>query len=388
MVQNWKFKFTLVLWALLGLLPASALAHVKWFADFSFTDEPQRLSEIFDPTLIGLLFFSAAAIGIAVFIDRRIEQWKPYQQVRDWLMNRRDASGLVIRIGTGMTLLLSFQANSLLQPDLTYDPTGIAWLGWVQFGLFLLLLFPRTVPLAGAGVIGLWVFGAFTNGTFYMLDYLIFLGIGVYLMVYQSKDERIAGLRLPALYFTMGFSLMWLGFEKLVYPQWGLYILEENPVLTMGFPADFFLTGAAFVEISLGFLLIVGLLTRPLGVVVTLVFFSTTLVFGQTEVIGHTILHAALIVFLLEGPGSIYPAPIEVHERTTWRTAFAVVNFLILFGVLIAPYTIGAQRTFEHALRETATAANIETCEAQPEATVELSNGDRVSCDVLLQEMN
>ena len=38
-----------------------------------------------------------------------------------------------------------------------------------------------------------------------------------------------------------------------------------------------------------------------LALLITLVFFATTLVFGKLEVIGHTMLHAALIVFLIEG---------------------------------------------------------------------------------------
>jgi hypothetical protein len=141
----------------------------------------------------------------------------------------------------------------------------------------------------------------------------------------------------------------------MVYPQWGLYVLEQNPRLSLGLPLSFFLLAAAFVEFSLGYLLIINLLQRPLALVITLVFFTTTLVFGKVEVIGHTPIHAALVVFLLEGPGRVYRPPIALHRGLGLRTAFAAVNFALLLTLLFVPYTYGAARLYRenaaHALR-------------------------------------
>jgi hypothetical protein len=67
-------------------------------------------------------------------------------------------------------------------------------------------------------------------------------------------------------------------------------------------------------------------------------------VFGKLEVIGHTPLHAALIVFLLEGQGTTFRPPIALHRRTALRTAFATVNFVLLLALLLVPYTSGARR--------------------------------------------
>jgi hypothetical protein len=130
--------------------------------------------------------------------------------------------------------------------------------------------------------------------------------------------------------------------EKMIYPQWGLYVLEQNPQLSLGLPLQFFLLAAAFVEFSLGYLLIINLLQRPLALVITLVFFTTTLIFGKVEVIGHTAIHAALVVFLLEGPGGVFKPPIALHRGLRLRTAFAAVNFALLLAVLIVPYSYGA----------------------------------------------
>ena len=61
---------------------------------------------------------------------------------------------------------------------------------------------------------------------FHMFDHLLFAGAGYFLMVSQSDITIIKESRLPALYATVGFSLCWLAIEKIIYPQWALYILE------------------------------------------------------------------------------------------------------------------------------------------------------------------
>jgi hypothetical protein len=246
-----------------------------------------------------------------------------------------------MRIAAGAVLLLSWQADALLVPELGI---GAAWIGWYQFLLALLLLFRRTVPIAGAGLILLYAIGLARFGAFHMLDYLLYAGAGYYLLVSNAGNPRVRGTGIPALFLTVGFSLCWVALEKIVYPQWGLYVLEQNPQLALGFDLRFFLLAAAFVEFSLGYLLIIGLLERPLALTITLVFFTTTLIFGKLEVIGHTLIHGALIVFLLEGPGSVYKAPVRIHERIGLRAAFASVNFVLLLAILLVPYASGAMR--------------------------------------------
>jgi uncharacterized membrane protein YphA (DoxX/SURF4 family) len=218
--------------------------------------------------------------------------------------------------------------------------------GWGQFVLVLLLCLQVTTPLAGAGVLALYLYGIANYGFFHMLDYLHFVGIGVYLLLSNVENLRVRALRLPVLYATVGLALIWLALEKLIYPDWGLYVLQQNPQLTFGLPPTFFLQAAAFVEISLGYLLLLGLLSRPLAVVITLVFFATTLVFGKTEIIGHTTLHAALIVFLLNGPGTVYPAPITFHRHLPLRIAFGAVNFAVVLAVLLVIYQWSAWQQY------------------------------------------
>lgn len=325
-------------------LPSLAHAHVKWFSDFSYSDRPLALAEVLTPAFLALAVLSIVAVAALVFIDRQLETAAWYERTTRWLSARRDQSTLVMRIGAGAVLLLSWQADAMLVPELGI---GAAWVGWYQFLLALLLVFPGTVRLAGAGLILLYGYGVLRFGALHMLDYLVYAGAGYFLMVSGAFDARIHASRIPALYLTVGFSLCWVALEKVVYPQWGLYVLQENPQLALGFDLRFFLLAAAFVEFSLGYLLIINLLQRPMALAITFVFFTTTLVFGKTEVIGHTLVHAALAVFVLEGPGERFRPPIALHERLWLRSAFAGVNLAILLALLLVPYSWAATRRYE-----------------------------------------
>jgi hypothetical protein len=332
-----------------ALAPRAASAHVKWFSDFRFTDPPLSAAEVVTPTFLALAALSVVVLGLLVVLEGKLGGAAWYTRLTAWLAGYRDRSGLVLRVAAGAVMLLNWQADALLVPEL---PAGAAWVGWAQFAVALLLLSRRTVPLAGAGLLALYGLGVARFGAFHVLDYAYVAGFAVAFLVSAARSERVRGLALPALYATVGFSLCWVALEKLVYPQWGLYVIEQTPALALGFPVAFFLVGAAFVELALGYLLLIGLLERPLALVVTLVFFTTTLIFGKLEVIGHTMIHAALVVFLIEGTGGLYTPPVRFHRTTPLRVAFAGVNFALLLAVLLVPYAWGAQRVYERAVRE------------------------------------
>ena len=332
------------------------LAHVQWFSEFSFRDEPRTLAETVTPAFLALAVLSFVVVGGLVPLDRWLERRDAYQRLNASLEARSDQSRLVMRIGTGMVLLLAWQADLLLMPDLRVPA---AWVGWLQFALAALLLFRRTTVIAGFGLLFLYALGIGMVGVYYMLDYIMVAGVGYYLVATAAKNRTISASALPALYATVGFSLCWVALEKIIWPDWGLYVLQQNPRLALGLDTQFFLLAAAFIEFCLGYLLIINLLQRPLALVITLTFFATTLVFGKTEVIGHTLIHAALIVFLLEGPGRGFKPPIALHRKTGLRSAFAAVNLVLLLALLLTVYAWGAARMHEAAASRTSIASAI-----------------------------
>src|SRR5690606_31897643 len=109
----------------------------------------------------------------AVFLESRIRHMAWYQQAVEWFVSRRHYSTLVLRIGMGVTLLLAWQVDTLLSPDL--DISDAPLLGWAQFVIAGLLLFPRTTPIAGGAILGLYGIAVLRYGGFYMLDYFAFI---------------------------------------------------------------------------------------------------------------------------------------------------------------------------------------------------------------------
>ena len=339
--------FVMLVMAFIVLRPSLASAHVKWFADFDFSDPPRTFADILTPMFITLGIVTVIVLAVLVIVDRQLEEVRSYRAVNEWLTSQEDHSLLVMRIAMAASLIISWENKALIAPELA---EGSSWVGWLQFVIALLLLRPQTTRIAGAGIVLLWLIAAVQYGAFHLVDYVHFIGIGAYLYFSGDSKKSVSGLGLPLLYATVGFALMWAGFEKLIYRDWGLFILAENPKLLLGLDPDLFLTGSAFVEISLGFLLIIGLLERPLAAVITLVFFTTTLLFGRVEVVGHTPLHAALVVFLFSGPGAIYTPPIKLHSKPAWRAAFAGVNFVVALVVVGLLYAAGAQSQYRDAL--------------------------------------
>lgn len=339
-MKNKIFSLQHLLSFLIITTPLSAFAHVKWFTrNKEITVAP--FSDLNTPTFWFLLVLSVVTLALIAFADRFLYKWPAYKKFNVYLESFSDRATLILRIFTGASLLLSWQADAMIAPELKITSNAV---GWYQFVLALLLLFARTTPIAGLGMIGLYFFAMAEYGFFHMLDYLVYPAIGYFLFVASLPQHRLSQTRIPALYIGLGFSLCWAALEKVFFPHWGMDVLHQQPGLTMGLPSDFFLLACAFVELCLGYLLIIGLIQRPLALTITLVFFTTTAFFGKTEVIGHTILHGALIVFTVVGPGNYYPPPIEFHKRLGLRAAFVAVNFVIVVGTLALLYHWLAQK--------------------------------------------
>ncbi len=321
----------------------SAHAHVKWFSPISFADKPNGFAEILTPTFYWLAILSMTVIALMVLLEQWLDH-KPWMQKMDrWLTSKSGRNVDVMRLGMGATLLWAWQAGTLLTPELKID---LEWVFWLEFFTAFLLIFPKTLPLSGLGIILLYFIGIWDFGFFYMLDYMLFPGIGYFFIASQAKRKGIRQTALPAVYASVGFCLIWLGIEKLVYPSWALLLLENHPILTLGLDHRFFLMGAAFVEISLGFMIMVCLQQRLLALTITLVFFLTTLVFGRQEIVGHTLIHAVLIIFLIAGAGTATP-PIEWLPGKKFRAPGAAIGFVFFLGTLMFPYVYGANLHYE-----------------------------------------
>jgi hypothetical protein len=96
--------------------------------------------------------------------------------------------------------------------------------------------------------------------------------------------------------------------------------------------------------------LVIGLMALLLGIAITLVLFTTALTFGKTGIVGHTIIHPALIVFLIQGESSFYKTPIDVHRKLGLRFPLVSLNFVIVSAVIFAVFVTWSRLVFENAV--------------------------------------
>lgn len=321
-------------------------AHVKWFSKYSYTDEPLQLAEITDPLFWVLAISSMLVVGLCTYLDKWIEGTQWFINWDKRLRKYQYKSLLILRIATAVVLLFSWQLKTLAMPELAINNE---WILWLEFLLAVLLIFRKTVPVAGAGMVVLYLFGIYKFGLFHMLDYFLLPGVAYYFITSNMTNDKIRNTGLLLLYITLGFSLCWAGMEKLVYPEWGTYILKEHPVLTLGLKPDLFIQGAAFIEISVGVMFILGLLQRSLAITVTSLFILTTLVFGTKEVTGHLLIHATLLVFFIEGAGGIFNATPVFYRRFSRNPIFAGMGFMVLLLGLLSAYIWGANAKYMEA---------------------------------------
>lgn len=328
-----------VLWATAG--GGSAYAHVKWFADFNYATPPESFESVLTPTFWSMLALSVVTLVVLVLVDKWAEGLAAVSRLSRWLESYSESSLLVMRVATFATLLVAWQMGTLFAPELVVDNP---WIERLQLAIIILLFWVPTTTGAGLGLMAIWLYGAQRFGFFHMLDYVNILGAAYFLAVRPLKNQRLRDTALPVLYATLGFSLIWLACEKMVYPAWVNYLLDQHPVLTLGLDRDFFRVAAAFVELGLGYLLLIGLFGRSLSIIITLTFFLTTMVFGKVEIIGHTLIHAALLVFLFEGPGLAFRPPAYFHRTTPLRIAFAAVNFVLITFLALFLYIAAARK--------------------------------------------
>jgi hypothetical protein len=357
-----------------GLAPSPAHAHVKWFSQFDYATPPQTIPQVTTGVFWAMLALSVVVLLVLVWLDQRIAALPAADRVSRWFEGKSESSLLVMRVATFATLLVAWQVGTLFAPELV---TNNMWIERLQFAIVVLLFTVPTTSLAGLGLAGVWCYGVGQYGFFHMLDYLNVLGVAYFLAVRPLTTPLLRATALPVLYATVGFSLFWVACEKLVYPEWVNDILEQNPILTLGLDRDFFRVAAAFIEMGLGFLLMIGLFGRSLSIVITLTFFLTTMVFGKTEIIGHTLIHAALIVFLFEGPGHVFRPPAYFHRTLPLRMAFAGVNFVIVTFVALAAYMYAARQVAAEATASGASPAGAHAAHLD-HAMLELADGEPV----------
>ena len=282
---------------LAALAPAGpASAHVKWFAPYIVGAPPAPITR----TLGDGWFWLGIGLVLAFFTLTRLVERGAYgpavltglDRLTQAIWERLDD---YIRAITAAFFVAIFSVGGVyLTPDLK---TPAEWVSWVQLLIAAAIFWRATLPLAGAGIVGLWLLALRDYDLFHLFDYLALgLGVAAYLILVAQRDERWHVHRFEALRWGLAFALMWSSLEKFAYPEWFYPLVEEKPFLTFGLPRDAFIPMAGVAEFTMGFgLLWTPLIRRLSAVALFVIFTSAVWPFGRIEIIGHGLIMAILL---------------------------------------------------------------------------------------------
>jgi len=279
---------------LLAALPAKA--HVKWFAPYIVGAPPQPIASVLgNPwfwigiVLVIMFFVLTRLVEISRFGDRAHDG---LDRATNALWHRLDD---YVRVTVGAFFVAIFSVGGVyLTPDLK---TPAEWVSWLQLLIAACIFSRRTMPLAGIGILALWLLAIRDYDLFHLFDYLA-LGAGVagYLILEPIADERWRSHRFEVLRWGLAIALMWSSLEKFAYPDWFYPLVVEKPFLTFGMPRDVFIPMAGIAEFTMGFGLLWTPLIRRLSALALIVIFTAAVwPFGRTDLIGHGLIMAILV---------------------------------------------------------------------------------------------
>ena len=285
----------------LSFLPFAAEAHVKWFAPYIVEAPPQRIMQ----TLADRWFWLGIFLVLVFFLaTRAIERTRigegilgAFDKVTGPLWARGDD---FMRFVIAAFFVAIFAVGGVyLTPDLK---TPHEWVSWMQLVIAALVFSRRTMPLAAAGIIGLWLLALTQYELFHLLDYLA-LGVGVaaYLVLAASDKPEWNRYRFVVLRWGVAIALMWSSLEKFAYPDWFYPLVEEKPFLTFGMPRDMFIPMAGVAEFTMGFGLLWTALIRRLSALTLFVIFNMAVYpFGRLDMVGHALIMAVIVIIFAD----------------------------------------------------------------------------------------
>jgi hypothetical protein len=310
--------------------PGQALAHVKWFCAFDVADQPRGLENVLCSDFEQLVGLSILALLLGTFIDGTafgVALERALDRATDGL---RANSETMIRAVCGFFFVSLFaKGGILLTPELQ---TSSELVPWLQLAIAAGLLSRRTLPLSGIGIGVLFAAAVANYGVFHLMDYPIFLGVAVYLML-TGLQRNLFGFRpLDIARAAAAVTLMWASVEKWAYPEWSFPLLIAHPAVGFGFEHEFFMRAAGVAEFTLAFGLIWTPLVRRFSAIILLgMFVGAILEFGRLDAIGHAVIIALLLAIVVDD----MKRPEKVHlalAPLAYAGALAATLIVYYFG--------------------------------------------------------
>ncbi|MGO1118159.1 cyclic nucleotide-binding domain-containing protein [Rhodovibrionaceae bacterium A322] len=325
----------------LGLLLAgTAQAHERWILtpeEINRWSAEPRLELMANVTATNLVVL-AVALVLALLLYKLNQRGAAefFPDLRARLEAKAHYSSLVLRFCLAWTLLgaaLALETHAaigflerptFLAPDLFIDqlPARWQWFQEAQIAIAVFLLLGWYVRLQAAACLALCTLALFVIGEPMLAYYPSMAGVCLYL-IFQGPGTFFLPLPLPAFLRTTvdqlsqlprpqvqvilrvftGLNLLFLGvFFKLMQPNlvYGIILDHDVPILDLA--PQFFVLLMTIVEICAGTFLILGVLMRPIAVVLLLAFLFFSSVLEETFT-AHMLYYGIMVTFLFNGGG-------------------------------------------------------------------------------------
>ena len=314
--------------ALIALLafPGVAYAHEKWFADGKA--HPTQWEQVFRfPEIVGVSLALAATIVLAIVWRRTggrglLPGPEALGATPDGRARFYSLVPLILGIHVGLPLLVLGINGQLFSPNNPLAGPWLYWLGVMQIGIGLSLLYGGLARLGGVALCLLWLIGAGVVGLELMLENAPYLGFGAFFMLTGrgpyavdrllfpalEPTPRLSRLAMPCLRIGTGLGLMIVAFtEKLANPALARAFLQHHPLNFTGWlhipmSDDTFMLCAGSTELVIGLCLIFGIFPRLIVASAWLLINMSLTVFNWVELVGHLPLYGVMAMLLVWTP--------------------------------------------------------------------------------------
>lgn len=303
--------------------PEAAYGHERWLVT-----NGAHGGVGFAPDLIMALVL-AGAVFLLVFafaIERAAQSGR--WTLRAQRVARLLPPGAEWRILAGLTGIM-FIVNALggvfLAPNLVPDKSVLAILTLFQLIVGLLLLSQVAFLLAGLLILAALPLAALFFPFGLLIDYVFeFAAVGIALALvgvsscpdkllgrfFKVEPGRNAHLALTSARIGAGLTFLVLALNnKLLDANMALTFLDEYPLNFMAllgfhsFSDAHFVFAAGVMELTIGLLLIAGIATRLMAAAVAGLLFTTLVILGPAELVGHLPIIGLALLFLYRGAG-------------------------------------------------------------------------------------
>ncbi|MBI2851372.1 MAG: hypothetical protein HYX80_10130 [Chloroflexi bacterium] len=319
-----------------------AHAHERWFVE-----RGSHAGEgfAFDLTM-GLVLAATVSLVFLAFVIERIgksEKWRlRAEKLQRFLPG--GAEWRVLAVLVGVMLIANALTGVFLAPNLIPEQSGLVPLTRiVQIIIGLLLISQIAFSLAGMLMLAALPLALLLFPLNLLVDYVfefaalgltfIFVGISscpdwLLRRFVKGDPKRYSDLALTSARVGTGLTFAVLALNnKILNPDMALTFLDEYPLNFMtligfdSFSNAHFIFAAGVMELAIGLLLTMGVATRFIAAIVTGLLFTTLVILGPAELIGHLPIIGLALLFLYRGAGPYRLVPGRWSAPPIYRPA-------------------------------------------------------------------